>query len=53
MPKIYICPKCKEPLDIETDETLKEEYKFICHNCEENFYQFEAIIIRSEYREVG
>ena len=43
---IHICPKCKEPLSKETDAELSKEYDYVCHNCEENFYFYEAITIR-------
>ncbi|MCK9370899.1 hypothetical protein M0R04_13395 [Candidatus Dojkabacteria bacterium] len=37
-----LCPKCNKELHIETDESLAQEYKYFCINCQENFYSFEA-----------
>lgn len=51
--KIYICPRCKERLDAETDSELRKEYPFVCHNCDENFYRFEVIVLNAECLEVG
>lgn len=36
----YFCPKCGAPLYPETD--LDIDYRFVCHRCDENFYEFEA-----------
>lgn len=41
MPK---CRNCKEELKKETDESLLEQgYVYVCDECEENFFGFEAI----------
>jgi transposase-like protein len=37
------CPRCKGELRLENDEDLKKEYKYVCDECYENFYNFEAI----------
>lgn len=36
----YFCPKCGAPLYPETD--LDIDYRFVCHRCDENFYEFES-----------
>lgn len=38
-----LCPNCLGNLDYEKDESLKEEYTYVCNSCDENFYSFEAI----------
>lgn len=35
----YKCPKCGNTLD----EERELDYPFVCHNCDENFYEFEAV----------
>lgn len=35
----YCCPKCGKPLSASD----VEDYPFVCHECDENFYQFEAV----------
>ena len=37
-----LCNKCNEKVEIETDIYLKKEYKYVCHNCDENLYEFEV-----------
>lgn len=34
------CPKCGAPLYAETD--LDIDYPYVCHECDENFYEFES-----------
>jgi transposase-like protein len=41
MEKVYVCPRCKNDLELETDTELKKEYKYVCEECDENFYDFE------------
>ena len=36
----HFCPKCGAPLYPETD--LDIDYRFVCHRCDENFYEFES-----------
>ena len=41
MPK---CRYCGEELKYETDESLLEQgYVYVCEECDENFFEFEAI----------
>ena len=37
----YFCPHCGKPLYAEHDLTI--DYMFVCPECDENFYSFEAI----------
>lgn len=37
------CPKCNNALIEETDESLRNEYKYFCETCDENFYEIEAL----------
>lgn len=37
------CPRCKNELVIEEDKELAKTYKYACLECEENFFEFEAI----------
>lgn len=36
----YRCPRCGSKLDRETEV---DGYPFVCRECDENFYEFEAI----------
>lgn len=37
------CPKCNNILAEEVDESLRNEYKYFCETCDENFYEIEAL----------
>lgn len=41
--KRKICPKCLGNLRLEKDKYLKQEYKYYCFCCNENFYKFEIL----------
>ena len=43
MAKKYFCPMCGKELEMETEEGLKDEYPFVCRDCDANFYRIEAI----------
>jgi hypothetical protein len=36
------CTKCNRELCIEEDEELKKTYKYFCHFCDENMFEFET-----------
>lgn len=36
---VYRCPRCGKELDASD----VEGYEFVCHECDENFYGFEAV----------
>jgi len=50
MKNIAFCPHCNNKLEQETDKDLKKEYKFICKDCDENFYSFEVVYITQKER---
>ena len=39
---IFLCPKCGGPLSKE--ENAEIDYPLVCLECDENFYQFEAVL---------
>lgn len=43
------CPHCGMRLSVEDD--LDILYPYVCHNCDENFYEFETLTIGDFYRE--
>ena len=40
---IYLCPKCGKELQEEDNYAVRGEYPFVCLDCDENFYRFEAV----------
>ena len=36
-----LCPNCYNELEKEKEKEL--DYPYVCRNCDENFYEFEAI----------
>jgi ribosomal protein L33 len=36
------CPRCHSQVELETDKDLKKEYKYVCYECDENFYTIEV-----------
>ena len=38
--KDKLCPRCHKPLRLETEMDI--DYMYVCDNCDENFYVFEA-----------
>lgn len=43
----YLCPKCGKELTKETEPGI--DYPFVCLDCDENFYTFEAVVKKTDY----
>lgn len=45
MAKQVTCPRCHKPLALETEKELQKKYKYYCPECDENYFEFEAIVL--------